>query len=491
MRYVRYLAAAITVFLMFSFAIPAAYAGTQDITTTADNTLSDGFCSLREAISRANLGSASTDCPNITSSPNTLRLASGATYTLGSVLPNITTNTLTIEPISGTATIEAAATPNTATYRVLAFNSTGTLTLNNLTIRHGDTTTPGSGGGCVRLFTNGTLVTNNVAFTACRTAGDGGGAIAATLGGTIQITGGSFTGNSSVNPTSGGGAININGGTNAASLTISGGTSFTTNSTSSTSSSQVGGAIICVLCSAMISGATFTSNSAATTVSLATGGALYFNTDLSVSITGSTFTTNSLTGATTSDGGAIGVSNQRGINLTISGSVFTGNTTSGGTARGGAIFLGAGVMTLSDSQFVSNTAGTDGDAIYHSSSANSTLQTSCITNNGDTAVFDAAANGSLDASGGGDIALSNWWGTNWGPRISAAGGGSAVSNGDSINGNGNLVSGSILVDVNLSNAGTSTSAPIGDWLTTAPTVAGAPCQTCSSVSGGGEPRGCY
>ncbi|MCK6578736.1 MAG: hypothetical protein L6Q98_11580 [Anaerolineae bacterium] len=98
----------------------------------------------------------------------------------------------------------------------------------------------------------------------------------------------------------------------------------------------------------------------------------------------------------------------------------------------------------------------------------------------------------LAADGGGNIANSNWWGTIWGPRITAAGGGSAVSNGDSISGDGFATSEDSIADVhvNLISPGTDSTAPTGYWLTTAPTVAGATCMTCSGVSSSGHARSC-
>lgn len=481
----------LTLLLLIS-PVPVVHAGIQVITTTADNNAVDGLCSLREAITRVNAGSSSADCPNIGASPNTIRLAAGATYTLASQLPIITTTDLTIEPVSGTATVEANAAPNTATYRVFGFNSTGTFTLNNLTIRNGDTTTPATSGGCINLQTNGTLILNNITFTNCTAGGSGGGAIAALNGGSIQISGGAFTGNESANGTSGGGAIYMNGNSNAASLTISGGTNFTSNIVTTTGSGRSGGAISCVLCSASITGGTFSGNSTTTTGGATGGGALYLNTDLTVTISGVTFTSNSTAGTSTSEGGAIHVSFQRAINLTISGSVFSGNSTSGGTASGGALYVANGTVSISNSRFETNTAGSNGDAIYYSSPSDSSIITSCITDNGDTAVFDSGANGMLDASGGGNVANANWWGTSWGPRISGAGAGtgSEVSNGDSINGNGNTMLGGILVDVNLSDPSNYSGVPTGDWLTTAPIAAGEQCMVCTEVSSVGHGRTC-
>lgn len=143
-------------------------------------------------------------------------------------------------------------------------------------------------------------------------------------------------------------------------------------------------------------------------------------------------------------------------------------------------------------RFESNTAANGNGGAIHNISGSIALSQSCITNNGSPAVFDSVSTvGDIDATGLGNVMNSNWWGTAWGPRIPAAGGGSALSNGDAINGNGETQVGGILVDVNLFNPGTESVAPTGYWLTSAPAdVAGDNCMVCTAVSSTGHGRTC-
>ena len=463
----------------------AAPTGTITVNTLSDNNISgDGFCTLREAITRANAGAPTADCPGATAAPNAIIFSVNGTITLASTLPTIT-GALTITGNGPANTIiEASATPNTASYRVFTFNSASAFQLSDLTLRNGATVAPGTSGGCLSLLASGaTLTLTNTVFSHCIAGGSGGGAIAAANGGTINVSTSTFSNNTSANGTSGGGAIYINGNLGSASLTISDSV-FNNNSLTSTASGQAGGAVSCIICVLSITNTTFDGNSAATTATNGTtgGGALYINTDLTVGLSGVTFTNNTAaasgTGTTISYGGALYVSSQRAVALTIADSVFSGNSlTAGATRRGGAISLGDGTLTLTSSRLVSNSANGNGDALYGSSPLNVTIRQSCITGNGTSAVYDSGASGIIDATGGGNAANANWWGTLWGPRIAAAGGGSAVSNGDAINGNGDTVLGNILVDVNLTDPGTPGTPPTGEWLTSAPTVAGALCET--------------
>ncbi|MDA0243873.1 MAG: CSLREA domain-containing protein [Chloroflexi bacterium] len=463
--------------------VPQAHAtpmGTITVTTLNDNNTVDGLCTLREAITRANLGSASADCPGATAGGNTIVLPSG-TLTLASQLPTISSALIITGNGPANTIVEANATANTATWRIFQFNSASVaFEIHDLTLRHGgNDSTFNSNGGCV-ILSNGTasLTVSNVTFSHCATASsNGGGAIAAINGGTLTISDSTFSYNSSTNVTSGGGAININGGTNSASLTITNST-FSHNSLTSDSSGRSGGAIYCILCSLSITNTIFNNNSTSATGGSSGGGALYLNTNLAADLTGVTFTNNTVSATTEASGGALDVAQQRAISLTITNSVFSDNALTGGSTReGGAIYIGNGTLALSSSRLVANNANGNGSALYHASPQNTTIRQSCITGNGTSAVFDEGFLGTIDATGGGTAANANWWGTSWGPRIAAAGGGSAVSNGDAINGNGNTVLGSILVDVDLSDAGSPSTPPTGDWLTTAPTVAGALCDT--------------
>jgi CSLREA domain-containing protein len=115
-------------------------------------------CTLREAINAAN---ADADASDIT-------FADDYTITLvGSQLPAITTE-VTINGNGAASTIiQAHENPNTATYRVLEVDTTGTLTLDGVTVRHGRcngscATFASWGGG---MLNRGTASLTNVTFS--------------------------------------------------------------------------------------------------------------------------------------------------------------------------------------------------------------------------------------------------------------------------------------------------------------------------------------
>lgn len=150
--------------------LPAYAASTIIVTTIADNTTTDTFCSLREAINNANSDAAtSPDC--ITGSGNdtiifdpSLRLGSES-IVVSSTLPMITdADGLTIDggavlvPINGNNR-----------YRVFRVYNGTSLTLNRILVANGSKLD--SGGGAI--LNNGTLTITNSFFVYNR-AGRGG-----------------------------------------------------------------------------------------------------------------------------------------------------------------------------------------------------------------------------------------------------------------------------------------------------------------------------
>ena len=103
------------------------------------------------------------------------------------------------------------------------------------------------------------------------------------------------------------------------------------------------------------------------------GGAIY-NNNGTVTVTGVTFESNSITG----DGGAI---NQASGTMTISRSAFVSNTAGGG---GGAIYQSNGTLTIESSAFIDNDSTQDGGGI-HISSGTATLAHLTLWNNRNTA----------------------------------------------------------------------------------------------------------
>jgi len=448
----RFMLSLLFVFALI-FSVTPVFAGSISVTDFNDAGLN---CTLREAIAEANAvgaggGTLGNGCSGATAGSNTINLPAG-TYTVGSQLPNVTT-TIIIQP-GGAVTVQANASPNTATYRVFrATSATGNLTLNDMTVRHGGNSGVFIDGGCVRADTSGTLTLDNVIVEYCY--GRFGGGVSVLLG-TLTVTGGSIIRFNEVSRDGGG---------------------IDTQSTAVT-----------------VTGSTISDNLNANPANNGAGGGLSAFSPTSFSMSGTTISNNSVGSATGGVGGGVYFSSFSGITGSITGSVFTGNSSSGaGPNRGGAVYnVGSDALNISNTRFESNTADV-GDAIYHIASVDMNITSSCFTNNGDTAVFDTATTSVITANGGGNVLLSNWWGTSWGPRISgvASNTSSYVSNGDSINGNGATVVGNTLVDVGLtSNPTDQSQAPTGAWLTTAPFVAGATCQTCTAVSSLGHGRTC-
>lgn len=448
----------ITVLLVLSFTVSTVYAGTISVTSTLDNGTN---CTLREAISEANsvgAGGATlgNGCSGATAGANIISVPSG-TYTIGSVLPEVLT-TITIQRSSGTVTVQADASPNVAAYGIFEVRTaSGVLTLDGLIVRNGNNSGTGDDGGCIRAISGGAVSITNTTVEQCY--GDSGGGVFI-LSGSLSII------NNSI--------IRFN------EASRSGGGLYVQNS-------------VLTITNSSISNNTAVNAVASTVI----GGGLASLSNSPLSISGATFSNNSASGATNSLGGGIYLTDINGVAFSISDSVFAGNQTPGGIGRGGSIYYVAtdanASLAITSSRFESNTASNLGDALYSGSSGSTSITSSCFTNNGDTAVFDTSSSGVITANGGGNIAQSNWWGTSWGPRIGGVASNTSafVSNGDSINGNGATVVSNQLVNVGLATNPTGQSQPpTGSWLTTAPTVAGATCQTCTEVSSVGHGRTC-
>lgn len=188
----------------------------------------DGACSLIEAIDNANSDSDSSggDCP-AGAGPDTIHLAAAATYTLDAVhnatdgdngLPSITT-TVVVE--GNGSIIERSAAGITPAFRLIHVSPGAELTLNDLTLRNGNSST--SDGGGIRnqggtLTLNGCVVHNNWATGA---NSDGGGIFNAAQGSdaTTMLVNSQVVNNSAT--VSGGGIYTIASSNVTATLTIS------------------------------------------------------------------------------------------------------------------------------------------------------------------------------------------------------------------------------------------------------------------------------
>ncbi len=427
------------------------------VTKTADTNdgVCDADCSLREAITAANAAVSN----------DTITFALNGAFTVTSSLPSIANNgTLTITG-NGTANtiIQANAAADTAAYRIFSVATSSNLTLDNVTVQNGGNGSTPTLGACI--FVNGgggTLMVQNSSVQNCY-AGNSGGGIYANTGSNITLTNSTISGNKTV--FNGAGVY-----CSTCSLTITG-TTISNNVVNQSFAVNGAAGVYCNSCTLSVTGSTFSNNSASNPGGPSYGAAMTIEQPGTYTISNSTFTGNSVTSSSSAAyGGALALVGGSPV-VSISNSLFSGNTSG---SFGGAISIDTGTINLSGSRIISNSATVNGSAIYNEATTGvSTIRNSCITSNSATAIFDSSDAGTIDATGGGNVANSNWWGTNWGPHITAAGGGSALSNGDTINGNGDTVSGNILVDVNLSSTG---NPPTGEWQTSAPTVAGALCE---------------
>jgi CSLREA domain-containing protein len=227
------------------------------VDTAVDDDTSNGNCSLREAITAANTGSAIDGC-SAGSLIDTITFADNYTITLDSQLPQITSNIIitgngaanTIIQASSCnpVTLSGGCTP--ATYGVLdvADGIFAFLTINNLTIANGNTT---EGGG---IDNAGRLVVSNAIFSSNFATNQGGG-IRNNVTGSLTVSNTTFSANRA---NFGGGIFNNNGTiTSIANTTFSGNSAIfqgggfnnagpvneITNCTFSENSASIGGGI--------------------------------------------------------------------------------------------------------------------------------------------------------------------------------------------------------------------------------------------------------
>jgi CSLREA domain-containing protein len=322
-----------------------ALAVTITVTTTADEVNTNGQCSLREAIINANNDdqSGSTDCA-AGSGADTIVLAAGQTYTLSkdtdggghatdSGADNDDLDITSAITIQGNgATIERSttvpcnlnSTAATGEFRIFEVTSSGTLTLQNVTVRNG--CADGSvfsnnrdGGG---IASEGTLTLTGSTISGNSASGDGGGILG---GGTMTITNSTFSGNS---------ASKLGGG--ISSLGFSTVMTITNSTFSGNSTSQLGGGI-------------------------ANGGTM--------TIINSTFSGNS----TSSAGGGI----WNNGTMTVTNSTISGNSAIFGV--GGGIF-NDGTVNIKNSIVGNNTPGADcvnNSGTFNASGANFATDGSC------------------------------------------------------------------------------------------------------------------
>ena len=320
-------------------------ASTITVTTNADNTLADTFCSLREAITNANDDALTyVDCAVAGSGNDTIVFANGiTTITLGSTLPNIADLDGTTINGGGDVTISG-----NDLYRVLRVEPSDTLTLSNLTIANGQCTSCLGGGvyssGGTVIITNSNFSNNEQGIYVYE--------------GTLTITNSTFSGNSSTY----GGAVDSSGSSSV--LTVS-------NSVFSGNITPIGGGggnAIYGGGTTKIINSTFINNLGGGNGS----GTVFIDSTGNATITNSTFSGNS--GASGS-----GIYNNYGT-LTIANSTFSGNSSPG---YGGGIHNSSGKLTVTNSTFSDNSAVTNGGDIYqYGVSATGSLNNNILSNGG-------------------------------------------------------------------------------------------------------------
>jgi predicted outer membrane repeat protein len=290
---------------------------------------------------------------NASSTPSTICLG-GGTYNLTAVnnsdespngLPSITKN---ITIIGNNSVIERAT--SAPQFRIFRVASNGRLSLNNLTIRGGHAGSLSGGGvrnlGILEL--NTVIVENNT--------GNAGGGIRNNNNATFTAINSLIRNN--VSTTNGGGLYANNG----SSTTLTN-TNFLANTTNA--SNGLGGAIFSNGNIFTMSGGIIQNNSARN------GGGIFVNiTTQAMSLNGVQFT-----GNTASNHGA-GIYHLSGTTFSVQNGRFTSNIA---TNEGGAI-AGDGTFTITNSNFISNSANIGG-AIHAQATSGSSIQQSCLENN--------------------------------------------------------------------------------------------------------------
>ena len=366
--------------------VTPARAASITVTTTSDEYGAGAGCSLREAIRAANTNAAFGGCPAGAAGSDTINLGAG-TYQLtianagGTNEDGNATGDLDIlESLiiqgagSGATFIQAGTNNSNGIDKVLAINPVCTsvvnATIDGVTIRYGYNsqliTAPdysfsgggidycaGGGGGTLAL--SNSIVSDNTNLNAY-----GGGLNTdayLTASYAVNITNVTFQNNRTLTAvnTGTGGAINIFGDQVTAVIT---GSTFTGNTTANPTSA--GGAIyfrpsavtVGPTSSLSISGSTFSSNTAA-----GSGGAIgtgTYGAGTTVTISNSSFTGNA---ATNSFGGALYLdsTNLNTTPFSLTHLIITGNTAG---LEGGGLFIGNSNVTMSKSFIVGNNAPT-------------------------------------------------------------------------------------------------------------------------------------
>ncbi|WYD80714.1 MAG: right-handed parallel beta-helix repeat-containing protein [Candidatus Electrothrix gigas] len=367
----------------------------------ADITVDESICTLADAITAANTDTATGDCPAGDSGADTIILQ--ADVTLAAALPEIS-STITIE--GGGHFISGNDDP--AVGSVLYVNSSGNLTLNEITVKDGNKM--GNGGGIYNLGTimliNSTVSNNMAASYSLKVAPNGGGIYNA---GTITLTSSTVSGNtlSSYGSTAspcGGGIYNA-GTTTLTNSIVNGNTavSYDFHACSDSCGGGIYNAGTVTLTSSTVSGNTAGRSS---TGDCSRGGGVY--NEGTITLKNCTINNNTSASAHGKFGG--GIYNVSGtatlINCTVSGNIAS--------SYGGGICNGGAILTMTNSTVSGNTSANGGGIYHYYFNSRSALTLTNCTVSGNT----ASSRGGGISAGCGTITLqSSIISGNTAPRI--------------------------------------------------------------------------
>jgi CSLREA domain-containing protein len=315
-----------------------------EVNTTADNTIKDGRCSLREAINNANRNwQVHSDCGAGHSDDGIFfsNALGTATITLNSVLPIIKDSAGYSLSINGGGDITI---DGNNLFQVFQIHAVGILTLDRLTVRNGNSVLLGVGGGAWNI---GTLTVQNSTFLGNQ-ANSGAGIYNASTG-RLTIINSKFSENKAT--TDGGGIFNEGG------LVTIQSSSFSDNS----AAEQGGGLYTMIVNGFPLNPLTITASSFETNQAGQQGGGIYSQLAGVMNIQDSAFTGN------VSSDAAGGIYNDIGGSLKLSNTQFAKNASS----LGGAIF-NLGSFSLAGGALNENSAWYGG-GIYSDHAAASTI----------------------------------------------------------------------------------------------------------------------
>jgi CSLREA domain-containing protein len=396
-------AAAITVLIRFP--MWQVYAGnTITVNSTSDvANSSDGFCTLREAISAANNNAASGatagECTAGSSSgSDAITFSVTGTINLTGVLPDLSSDMTITGPGSSQLTVKRNTSDFYRIFNVLS----GVVSISGMTVTNGNPSGAAKGGGIQNLATlslNDLTVTSNQSGTGSGAAGGG-----VFNQGTLTMTNSSVTGNSTPN-----GSTQMDGGgiANTGTLTLTNCTVNSNQTGNGTGSNGGFGGGIFNSGAMALTATTISKNLTGTSdVNLGgLGGGIYNSSASPVSLLDCTIADNNTGVGPGAKGYGGGI--YTGAAMTITSSTISGNT---GNILG---VPSAGISNEATITLVNSTiSGNHGNGIQNSNAAAGSKLTNCtITLNEGSGVggaFNSTARNSIIAGNAGDDVVGTW-----------------------------------------------------------------------------------